>query len=90
MTTHVPISTVAPKGVKLQYVLTVLEPNTSEYSTCLLCKNLADAKKLYKDYVNNSLNQSLVSIICTVIRVYSKTTLTSDIVLCRNVGKLTE
>ena len=88
MATHIPISVKAPKAVKLQYVLTVLKPNSSEYSTCLLCKNLTEAKKLYKDFVENSTKQALVSIICTINRQYTKETLSSDIVLCRTTGKL--
>lgn len=88
MTTHLPLSTKAPKAVRLQYVLTVLKPNSTEYSTCLLCKNLTEAKKLYKDFIENSIKEALVSIICTVNRQYTKETLSSDIVLCRTTGKL--
>ena len=87
MATHVPISVTAPKKVHLQYVVTVLQPNKVEYSTCLLCKNLTEAKRLYKNYVTTSDTQDLVSIICTINRQYTKNTLTSDIVLCRNTGK---
>ena len=88
MATHLPLSTKAPKAVRLQYVLTVLKPNSTEYSTCLLCKNLTEAKKLYKNFVENSIKEALVSIICTVNRQYTKETLSSDIVLCRTTGKL--
>lgn len=87
MATHIPISVTAPKKVHLQYVLTVLKPNEVEYDTCLLCKNLTEAKKLYKDYVTTSGTQDLVTLICTINRQYTQNTLTSDIVLCRNTGK---
>ena len=87
MATHIPLSVKPPKAVKLQYVLTVLKPNSTEYETCLLCKNLTEAKKLYKSYVSNSSSQDLISIMCTVNRVYSSNTLSSDIVLCRTIGK---
>ena len=87
MTTHTPISIQAPKAVHLQYVLTVLKPNQTEYDTCLLCKNITEAKKLYKSYVRNSSKQDLVSVILTVNRNYTKQTLSSDIVLCRDTGK---
>ena len=87
MATHTPVSVKAPKTVKLQYVLTVLKPNKSEYDTCLLCKNLTEAKQLYKSYVKNSSTQDLVSVICTINRTYIKETLSSDIVLCRDTGK---
>ena len=87
MATHIPISVKPPKAVKLQYVLTVLKPNKSEYDTCLLCKNLTEAKSLYKSYVRNSSKQDLISVICTINRVYTKETLSSDVVLCRGTGK---
>lgn len=87
MATHIPISVVAPKAIKLQYVVTVLKPNASEYDTCLLCKNLTEAKRVYKNYVTTADTQDLVSLILTVNRVYTKDTLTSDIVLCRTTGK---
>ena len=87
MATHTPISVKPPKAVRLQYVLTVLKPNKSEYDTCLLCKNLTEAKSLYKKYVADSTVQDLVSVICTINRQYTKETLSSDIVICRTTGK---
>jgi hypothetical protein len=88
MTTHIPVSEVAPKAVHLQYILTVLEPNNTEYSTCLLCKNLTEAKRLYKEYVKKCNEQDLVSVICLINRQYSKETLSSNVVLCKSVGKV--
>ena len=87
MVTHQPISVKAPKGVYLQYTVTVLKPNTDKYSTCLLCKNLTEAKRLYKQYVSESGKQDLVSLLLTLNREYKENTLSSDVVLCRSVGK---
>ena len=87
MATHIPLMAKPPKAVHLQYVLAVLKPNSTEYDTCLLCKNLTEAKRLYKEYIAKAEEQDLVSIILTVNREYTKETLSSDIVLCRNIGK---
>lgn len=84
--THVAVASKAPKTVKFQYFVTVLKPNTTTYSTCLLCKNYTEAKKLYKQYIKESNNNDLVSLILTINRNHGEETRTSDLVLARTIG----
>ena len=88
MTKHVPLPMVTPKSVNLQYTLTVLKPNRTEFDTCLLCKNLSEAKRLFTEYVKKSSTQDLITLLLTVNRVYKANTFGSDIVLCRSIGKV--
>lgn len=88
MATHIPLPSVTPKSVNLQYTVTVLKPNNTKFDTCLLCKNLSEGKKLFTEYVKKSNTNDLVSLLLTVNRVYKENTFTSDIVLCRSIGKV--
>ena len=88
MAVHIPISVKAPKSVHLQYVVTVLKPNSTEYSTCLLCKNLTEGKKVYNQCIKTASQQDLVTLMLTLNRTYTEQTLSSDVVLCRTIGKV--
>ena len=73
--------------MQTQYFVTVLKPNTTEYDTCLLCKNFTEAKKLYKEYVKKEGTSTLVSLLLTINRIHKDVTRTSDLVVARTVGK---
>ena len=88
MVTHIPLPVITPKSVNLQYTLTVLKPNSTKFDTCLLCKNLSEGKRLFTEYVKKSSTQDLITLLLTVNRVYKENTFSSDIVLCKSIGKV--
>ena len=85
--THMALATQPPKSIETQYFVTVLKPNSTQYDTCLLCKNYTEAKRLYKQYVKESSTNDLVSLLMTINRNHGAETRTSDLIIARTVGK---
>lgn len=77
-----------PKTVQIQYYVTTLKPNTSEYAQCTLCKNYTEAKRTYKNTMALSTTDTLVSCIMTINRTSKDCTRSSDLVLARTAGKV--
>lgn len=81
------ISSITPKSVKLLYTLTVLKNDSTEYDECIECKNLTEGKRLFKSYVNKLTSDNLISLLATVSRIYKNNTFSSDLVLCKSIGR---
>lgn len=77
-----------PKSIQIQYYVTTIEPNTSEYATCELCKNFTEAKRLYKKTVDNYRSNVLVSCVMEINRNHGDVTRNSTLVLARTTGKV--
>lgn len=75
----------APKTIQVQYFVTVLQPNATEYSVNRLCKNYTEAKKVYKEVINEANISDLISLIMLINRVSTKETRTANLVVARTV-----
>lgn len=82
----VAVATEPPKSIQTQYFVTVLQPNSTQYASCMLCKNFTEAKKLYNFTVEVAKKNELVSLLMTINRIHKKVTRTSDLVIARTVG----
>ena len=75
----------APKSIQIQYFVTVLQPNATEFSVSLLCKNYTEAKKVYKEQIKEAEASDMISLIMTINRISIKETRTADLVVARTV-----
>ena len=79
------IPTKAPKSVEIQYYVATLNPASSEYRVCLLCKNYTEAKKIYKEQIEEADVSELISIIMCINRISEKEIRKSEIVVARTI-----